>query len=201
MSLPIMSADKKLTWKQRRLVERHIHVADRAGHWLTRCYRAVGWTPEEAQSDAYAWLVFSALRYNPAKVKGAKFQTYYLANVKWWRSDVRSLKPAEIRKWQRTASLEHIASLSENEGGAYNMDCLAIENNKPAMIDQAEVCRAMESLILEMVPYGQYLIDIADGMSVPSIAKKYGRKSISKVQYRVKRARKKAQELFDGLSI
>jgi hypothetical protein len=179
-----MSTEGRLTEAQQKMVEEHVHVADRAGHWLTRPYRMCGKTDDEAKSDAYAWLVLSAFRYDPAK--GVRFMTYYLSNVKWWRSDVLRLKPAEVRHWKHSKRMGRHDSIADKGEGL-------------ASVDRDESWARIESAVMEQVPYGQYLIDMAHGLCASEIAAKYGKRSKAAIHWRVVQAKRKARVVLQGL--
>lgn len=197
MSFPFMNCTGRLTEEQQQLVTDHIQTADQAANWLAPHYRQAGWSPDDALCDAYAWLVYSALRYNPTHKTAAAFSTYYLGNIKWWRSDVRTAKPAEVRKWRRTASLQRLAAMSEvGDERIDNIAVMAICDPEPHDPDEPDIRKEITDALLNQIRYGQYLLDIAAGATLKDIQQKYGIRTRSGTRHRVSQARKKAKVLL-----
>lgn len=197
MSFPFMNCTGRLTQEQQQLVIDHIRHADQAANWLAPHYRQAGWTADDALCDAYAWLVYSALRYDPTHKTAAAFSTYYLGNIKWWRSDVRAAKVVEIRKWRKTASLQGLAAMSKvGDERIDNIDVMAICDPEPHDPDEPDIRKELTEALLNEVRHGQYLLDIAAGLTLKDIQEKYGVRTRCMARHRVRQAAKKAKVLL-----
>ena len=175
MTLAIQSATGRLTEEQQRLVTDHIQAADHAANWMVKPYRSRGMTYDDARSDAMAWLVLCAMRFDPAKK--VKFLTFYLGNVKWWRLDIMTGKLCVTRNDMRTMQMSQMAHRDTHEE---RQDWIDVADDQPEPIDtlitNEEIDFAQShaiSLVLAFCRRPELMIDRINGMNNRAIARKY----------------------------
>jgi len=175
MTLAIQSATGRLTKKQQRLVTDHLSAAEHAANWMVKAYRSRGMTHDDARSDAMAWLVLCALRFDPKKK--VKFLTFYLGNVKWWRSDIMTGKLRVTRNDMRTMQMSQMAHRDTHEE---RQDWIDVADDQPEPIDtlitNEEIDFAQShaiSLVMAFCRRPELMIDRINGMNNRAIARKY----------------------------
>ena len=192
MTLPIMSATGRLTEEQQRLVEQHIHAADQAANWMVKPYQSRGMTYDDARSDALAWLVLSALKFEPKKE--FKFLTYYLSNIKWWRSDIITGRARAARIAMRTMQLSQLAhkdTHDERNTGIEVVDRGVEPIDAMIAVEQKAWAQARAITLISMhCRRVEIMLDRVAGMSTRAIAKKHrlSHQRISQILSNEKRA-------------
>jgi len=86
--------------------------------------------------------------------------------------------------------------MSPNDGGLYNMDCLAVEDGELHQPDDAEERQRIETILVGMVKHGHYLMDYLNGVSYRELMRKHSHRHVGQVYTRLMIAKKEVRQFF-----